>query len=42
MSDEGVESRFDGVHQIHWNQIDSSGKDHFLFVDFKSKCHGLP
>ena len=32
MLDEGVESRFDGVHQIHWTRIDSDGKVHFLIV----------
>ena len=29
MSDEGVESRSDGVHRIHWKRIDSNGKAHF-------------
>ena len=29
MFDEGVESRSDGVHRIHWTQIDSDGKVHF-------------
>ena len=42
MSDEGVESRSDGFHRMHWKGIDSNGKVHFLFVDLKSKCHGLP
>ena len=42
MSDEGVESRSDGVHRIHWKGIDSNGKDHFLLVDLKSKGHWLP
>ena len=32
MLDEGVESRSDGVHRIHWKRIDSDGKVHFLFV----------
>ena len=32
MLDEGVESLSDGVHRIHWTQIDSDGKVHFLFV----------
>ena len=32
MLDEGVESRSDGVHRIHWTRIDSDGKVHFLFV----------
>ena len=32
MLDEGVESRSDGVHRIHWIRIDSNGKVHFLFV----------
>ena len=33
MLDEGVESRSDGVHWIHWKRIDSDGKlVHFLFV----------
>ena len=32
MLDEGVESRSDGVHRIHWKRIDSDGKLHFLFV----------
>ena len=27
-----MESRSDGVHRIHWTQIDSDGKVHFLFV----------
>ena len=26
---EGVESRSDGVHWIHWTRIDSSGDVHF-------------
>ena len=26
---EGVESRSDGVHRIHWIRIDSDGKVHF-------------
>ena len=30
--DEGVESRSDGVHWIHWTRIDADGKVHFLFV----------
>ena len=42
MSDEGVESRSDGVHRIHWKGIDSNGKDHFLLVNLKSKGHWLP
>jgi len=29
MLDEGVESRSDGVHRIHWKQIDSDGEAHF-------------
>ena len=29
MLDEGVESRSDRVHRIHWKQIDSDGKVHF-------------
>ena len=29
MLDEGVESRSDGVHRIHWTRIDSDGKVHF-------------
>ena len=29
--DEEVESCSDGVNQIHWTQIDSDGKFHFLF-----------
>ena len=32
MLDEGVESRSDGVHRIHWKRIDSDGKYIFLFV----------
>ena len=32
MLDEGVESRSDGVHRIHWTRIDSDGKVHFSFV----------
>ena len=27
--DEGVESRSDGVHRIHWRRMDSDGKVHF-------------
>ena len=42
MLDEGVESRSDGVHRIHWKGIDSNGKDHFLLVNLKSKGHWLP
>ena len=30
MSDEGVESRSDGIHRIHWIQTDSNGKVHIL------------
>ena len=29
MLHEGVESRSDGVHRIHWKRIDSDGKAHF-------------
>ena len=29
MSDEGVESRSDGVYRIHWKRINSDGKVHF-------------
>ena len=29
---EGVKSRSDGVHRIHWTQVDSIGKAYFLFV----------
>ena len=29
---EGVESRSDGVHWIHWTRIDSTGIVYFLFV----------
>ena len=29
MLDEGVESRSNGVHRIHWTRIDSNGKVHF-------------
>ena len=29
MLDEGVESRSDGVHRIHWKRIDADGKAHF-------------
>ena len=29
MLDEGVESRSDGVHRIHWKLIDFDGKVHF-------------
>ena len=32
MSDEGVESRSDGIHRIHWRRSDSDGKVHDLFV----------
>ena len=40
MLDEGVESRSDGVHRIHWTRKDSNGKVHFLFVrDLKKKFH---
>ena len=40
MLDEGVESRSDGVHLIHWTRKDSNGKVHFLFVgDLKNSTH---
>ena len=39
MLDEGVESRSDGVHRIHWKRIDSDGKVHFLFVRDLEKFH---
>ena len=39
MLDEGVESRSDGVHRIHWTQIDSDGKVQFLFVRDLEKSH---
>ena len=39
MLDEGVESRSDGVHWIHWKRIDSDGKVHFLFVRDLEKFH---
>ena len=39
MSDEGVESRSDGVHRIHWKRIDSDGKVHFLLVRDLEKSH---
>ena len=39
MLDEGVESRSDGVHRIHWTRIDSDGKVHFLFVRDLEKSH---
>ena len=32
MLDEGVESRSDGVHRIHWTQIYSDGKVHFPLI----------
>ena len=32
MLNEGVESRSDGVHPIHWKRIDSDGKVNFLSV----------
>ena len=32
MFDEGVESRSDGIHRIHWKRTDSVGKVHDLFV----------
>ena len=32
MLDEGVASRSDGVHRIHWTRIESDRKVHFLFV----------
>ena len=35
--DEWVESRSDGVHRIHWERIDSDGKEHFLFVRDREK-----
>ena len=39
MLDEGVESRSDLVHRIHWTRIDSDGKVHFLFVRDLDKFH---
>ena len=33
MSDEGEESCSDGIHQIHWTQIDSDGKVHILLCE---------
>ena len=39
MLDEGVESRSDGVHRIHWKRIDSDGKVHFLLVRDLEKFH---
>ena len=39
MLDEGVESRSDGVHRIHWTRIDSKRKVHFLFVRDVEKFH---
>ena len=36
MLDEGVESRFDGIHRIHWRRADSDGKVHDLFVVYIS------
>ena len=36
---EGVESRSDGVHWIHWTRIDSTGKVYFLFVRDLEKSH---
>ena len=46
MLDEWVESRSDGVHRIHWERIDSDGKEHFLFVrdgeKFASNDEGNP
>ena len=32
MLDEGVKSRSDGIHRIHWKRTDSDGKVHDLFV----------
>ena len=32
MLDEGVESRSDGVHRIHWKRIDSDGKTPFSIL----------
>ena len=39
MSDEGVESRSDGVHRIHWKRIDSDGKVHFSIRERLRKFH---
>ena len=37
MSDEGVESRSDGVYRIHWKRIDSDGKVHFSIPERLTK-----
>ncbi len=39
MLDEGVESRSDGIHGIHWTRTDSDGKVHVLFVRDLEKVH---
>ena len=39
MLDEGVESRSDGVHRIHWKRIDSDGKVHFSIRERLRKFH---
>ena len=36
---EGVESRSDGVHRIHWKRIDSDGKVHFSIREGLRKFH---
>ena len=39
MLDEGVESRSDGVHRIHWKRIDSDGKVHLSIRERFRKFH---
>ena len=39
MLHEGVESRSDGVHRIHWKRIDSDGKVHFSICERLRKFH---
>ena len=36
---EGLESRSDSIHLIHWRQTDSDGKVNVLLVRYLEKCH---
>ena len=37
MLDDGVESRSDGIHRIHWRRADSDGKVRDLLVRVSEK-----
>ena len=39
MLDDGVESRSDGIHRIHWRRADKDGKVHVLLVRYLEKYH---